>query len=97
MEGSLLEIANNSVSSGGGQRYLIRETGSYEKMSTLTITKVRTEDSGQYTCVSQNYAGRVEANFTLQVSTFTYSLIGKSAFRHFARGEQMASPVFPGT
>ena len=67
MEGSV-EILNNSVTNRGQQKYLIYETGAYEKTSKLIITNVRTEDSGQFTCLSQNYAGKVEANFTLQVS-----------------------------
>lgn len=67
MEG-MVEILNNSVTNRGQQKYIITEVGSYEKMSTLTITNVRTDDSGQFTCVSQNQAGKAEANFTLQVS-----------------------------
>ena len=31
------------------------------------MTNVREEDSGDFTCVAQNRAGAVEANFTLQV------------------------------
>ena len=37
---------------------------------TLTITRVKAEDSGHYTCITSNYAGKVEANFTLQVYLF---------------------------
>ena len=48
-------------------RFIISEKGSFEKTSTLTLTNVRTEDSGQYMCVALNPAGKVEANFTLQV------------------------------
>ena len=50
-------------------RFILTDNGSFEKTSTLTITNVRTEDSGQYMCVALNPAGKVEANFTLQVST----------------------------
>ena len=48
-------------------RFIIREKGLFEKTSTLTLTNVGTEDSGQYMCVALNPAGKVEANFTLQV------------------------------
>ena len=48
-------------------RFIISERGMFEKTSTLTLTNVRTEDSGQYMCVALNPAGKVEANFTLQV------------------------------
>ena len=44
----------------------------FEKTSTLTLTNVRTEDSGQYMCVALNPAGKVEANFTLQVKNNEY-------------------------
>ena len=32
------------------------------------LTNVKTDDSGQYKCVAANPAGKVEANFTLQVN-----------------------------
>ena len=47
---------------------MIQETGGFEKTSTLVLTQARPEDSGPFMCVSQNQAGRVEANFTLQVT-----------------------------
>ena len=49
---------------------MIQETGGFEKTSTLVLTQARPEDSGPFMCVSQNQAGRVEANFTLQVTCF---------------------------
>ena len=65
------ELLNNTlVEAGGRQKYVVVESGSYEKTSTLTITRVKAEDSGHYTCITSNYAGKVEANFTLQVYLF---------------------------
>ena len=65
------ELLNNTlVEAGGRQKYVVVESGSYEKSSTLTITRVKAEDSGHYTCITSNYAGKVEANFTLQVLTY---------------------------
>ena len=61
------EILNNSLVNRGQQQFVIQETGGFEKTSTLVLTQARPEDSGPFMCVSQNQAGRVEANFTLQV------------------------------
>ena len=61
------EILNNSLVNRGQQQFIIHETGDFEKSSTLVLTQARPEDSGPFMCVSQNQAGRVEANFTLQV------------------------------
>ena len=67
-----IKIPERASSSGGAagsqaQKYVIVETGTYEKISTLTIVKVQAEDSGHYTCKTSNHAGKVESNFTLQV------------------------------
>lgn len=64
------EILNNSLVNRGQQQFVIQETGGFEKTSTLVLTQARPEDSGPFMCVSQNQAGRVEANFTLQVGYF---------------------------
>ena len=61
------EVLNNSLVNAGLQRFVIYESGSFEKTSSLILTNARAEDSGPFMCVSQNQAGRVEANFTLQV------------------------------
>ena len=64
--------------SRGEQRFLIHEFyssrsgGGSERTSVLTVTNVRAEDSGNYVCVSQNRAGRAEANFTLQVKITSF-------------------------
>ena len=62
------EVLNNSLSNRGLQKFLIFENGSFEGQSTLVLTNVKTDDSGQYKCVASNPAGKVEANFTLQVN-----------------------------
>ena len=62
------EVLNNSLSNRGLQRFLIFENGTFEGQSTLILTNVKTDDSGQYKCVASNPAGKVEANFTLQVN-----------------------------
>ena len=64
------EILNNSVSKRGEQTFLVFDRGGFEKTSTLVLTNVQAEDSGQYMCVTENQAGKAEANFTLQVSCF---------------------------
>ena len=61
------EVLNNSLVNRGQQRFVIHERGGFEKTSSLILTNARAEDSGPFMCVSQNQAGRVEANFTLQV------------------------------
>ena len=64
------EVLNNSLSNRGLQRFLIFENGTFEGQSSLVLTNVKTDDSGQYKCVASNPAGKVEANFTLQVDPF---------------------------
>ena len=73
------EVLNNSLSNRGLQRFLIFENGTFEGQSSLVLTNVRTDDSGQYKCVAANPAGKVEANFTLQVfkAIFTVGLYCK--------------------
>ena len=61
------EVLNNSLVNRGQQKFVIFERGGFEKTSSLILTNVRAEDSGPFMCVSNNQAGRVEANFTLQV------------------------------
>ena len=57
--------------SPGRGRFYSEETGplasSGERVSVLVITSVHEMDSGQYSCVAENRAGKAEANFTLQV------------------------------
>ena len=62
------EVLNNSLVNRGQQKFVIFERGGFEKTSSLILTNARAEDSGPFMCVSNNQAGRVEANFTLQVS-----------------------------
>ena len=62
------EVLNNSLVNRGQQKFVIFERGGFEKTSSLILTNVRAEDSGPFMCVSNNQAGRVEANFTLQVN-----------------------------
>ena len=64
------EVLNNSLVNRGQQTFLIFEDGGFEKTSSLILTNARAEDSGPFMCVSQNQAGKVEANFTLQVNYF---------------------------
>lgn len=45
----------------GGCRFEIRSD------NTLRLVKVREEDEGAYTCVTENSVGRTEASATLQV------------------------------
>ncbi len=66
------EVLNNSMVNRGMQQFIIYENGTFERTSWLILTNVRAEDSGPFMCVSQNQAGRVEANFTLQVSCFVF-------------------------
>ena len=61
------EVLNNSLVNRGQQKFVIFERGGFEKTSSLILTNARAEDSGPFMCVSNNQAGRVEANFTLQV------------------------------
>ena len=62
------EVLNNSLVNRGQQKFVIFERGGFEKTSSLILTNARAEDSGPFMCVSNNQAGRVEANFTLQVN-----------------------------
>jgi len=64
------EVLNNSLVNRGQQKFVIFERGGFEKTSSLILTNARAEDSGPFMCVSNNQAGRVEANFTLQVGYF---------------------------
>jgi hypothetical protein len=66
--GGTNEVLNNSLVNRGVQRFIIFENGGLEKTSQLVLTNAREEDSGNYMCVAENQAGKVEANFTLQVS-----------------------------
>ena len=68
------EVLNNSLVNAGLQRFVIYETGAFEKTSSLILTNARAEDSGPFMCVSQNQAGRVEANFTLQVKMIFHAI-----------------------
>lgn len=70
------EVLNNSLVNRGQQKFVIFEEGSFEKTSALVLTNARPEDSGPFMCVSQNQAGRVEANFTLQVCSEYYDCTG---------------------
>ena len=74
------EILNNSLVNRGQQQFVIHERGDFEKTSILVLTQARPEDSGPFMCVSQNQAGRVEANFTLQVSTVSNEWFGNFTF-----------------
>ena len=66
------EVLNNSLVNRGQQKFVIFERGGFEKTSSLILTNARAEDSGPFMCVSNNQAGRVEANFTLQVISFFF-------------------------
>lgn len=95
----LNEILNNSVINRGEQRFLIfeetpppsnsnhnyhrRDSGGYERTSTLLLTNVREVDSGQFMCVTENQAGRAEANFTLQVRA---KKLGRKKEESFSEG-----------
>lgn len=61
-------ITNLSLMSFGRQMYMIRETGTIHKRSTLTIMNVMVKDSGRYLCVAANRAGNVSVNVTLTVN-----------------------------
>ncbi|KAL1139675.1 hypothetical protein AAG570_006653 [Ranatra chinensis] len=59
-------LLNNSAFSSF-QRVFIRETGGFEKRSTLIVTNAQESDSGDFYCVAENRAGNAEANYTLHV------------------------------
>lgn len=44
------------------------DNGDGSRRSEMTLTDVRREDAGQYTCLAENRAGNSESNFTLYVS-----------------------------
>ena len=64
------EILNNSLINRGQQSFLIFQTHdgkADETSSQLVLTRVRVEDSGEFSCVAENPAGEIQANFSLQV------------------------------
>ena len=58
-------ISNNTRIPFTGQTYVIREEGTVDRWTSLTITNVNTQDAGQYLCVGVNAGGVVERNVTL--------------------------------
>lgn len=58
-------INNNTRIPFTGQTYVIREQGTVDRSTELTVTNVNTQDAGQYLCVGINPGGVVERNVTL--------------------------------
>uniref|UniRef100_T1IY13 Ig-like domain-containing protein n=1 Tax=Strigamia maritima TaxID=126957 RepID=T1IY13_STRMM len=62
-------IANlSAMARDSKQIYIIHEDGVLDKASNLTITAVRKEDAGVYTCVAENKANTKMRNVTLVVA-----------------------------
>ena len=61
-------IGSNSSRTYGEQRYLVRESTDKTRWVNLTITNVRNQDRGDYTCVAKNGGGVDERNVYLLVN-----------------------------
>ncbi|XP_037071336.1 LOW QUALITY PROTEIN: leucine-rich repeat-containing protein 24-like [Pollicipes pollicipes] len=60
-------IANNTRIPFTGQTYVIREEGTVNRWTNLTVSNITAQDAGQYLCVGVNPGGVVERNVTLVV------------------------------
>ncbi|CAM1319825.1 kek1 (predicted) [Pycnogonum litorale] len=61
------KVKNQTEVDGMYDSYVVYETGTLNKRSTLFIPYLRLEDSSRYACVAENIAGKVSRNFTLIV------------------------------
>lgn len=64
-QGQILQ--NDSLVAPGMRLIYYVEEGNYDRRSELFILNAKSEDNGTYVCNAENFAGRVEANFTIRV------------------------------
>ena len=57
----------NGESISSSKHIVIRTSGTFERVSTLTIEKVKYEDRGEFTCSFTNYRGNVNSTGRLIV------------------------------
>ncbi|XP_014260449.1 uncharacterized protein LOC106673046 [Cimex lectularius] len=71
-------ITNNTRTKYGDLKYLVRSSGEINRWVNVTVTRVRPQDRGEFTCVAKSFGGVDERNITLIVKSSNGGYIGSA-------------------